>query len=220
MYGCNIICIKSTYTEILLLDIKEQALCHRIQGMSHNMKTTLGAQNCLYPMPMTLVGANIHGEANYSAIAHVGIMDFFSVSVSISKQYYTSTGIKENGTFSINLPTVSQVKEAEYCGLVSGQKADKASLFNTFYGKLETAPMIQECPVNMECRLIQTIDFPKHNVFVGEIAETYSEEQYITNGTIDFAKVNPILFIMNNTGYWKLGEQFAKAWNVNSTLKN
>lgn len=177
------------------------------------MKVELGAKNCLYPMPITLVGTMMNGDANYSTIAHVGVMDLNTISISVSKHYYTSSGIKQHGCFSVNIPSTDQVKEAEYCGLVSGKKANKGELFDNFYGKLSHAPMIRECPINMECKLMQTLDFPRHHVFIGEVVETYCNEQILTNGRLDFAKAQPILFVMDNTGYWTLGEQFAKAWN-------
>jgi len=177
------------------------------------MKVELGAKNCLYPMPITLVGTMMNDEANYSTIAHVGVMDLNTISISVSKHYYTSSGIKQHGCFSLNIPSTEQVKEAEYCGLVSGKKANKGELFENFFGTLAHAPMIRECPINMECQLTQTLDFPRHHVFIGEIINTYCNEQAITNGRLDFAKVQPILFVMDNTGYWTLGEQFARAWN-------
>jgi flavin reductase (DIM6/NTAB) family NADH-FMN oxidoreductase RutF len=178
------------------------------------MKATLGAKNCLYPMPTTLVGANVNGKPNYVTIAHVGIMDPGSVSLGMAKIHYTNEGIKENETFSVNIPPARMVKETDYCGLVSGKKTNKAALFETFYGKLKTAPMIEACPINMECKLIRTVDFPKHDVFVGEIVETYCDEHCLTEGVVDFAKVEPILFVMNDRSYMKLGERFAKAWHV------
>ncbi|MCP4373805.1 MAG: flavin reductase family protein [Deltaproteobacteria bacterium] len=184
------------------------------------MKTTLGAKNCLYPMPVVLVGALVNGEPNYITVTHVGIMDFCAVSVSIGKSYYTNSGVKEHETFSINIPSVDMVKETEYCGLVSGKNVDKARLFDNFYGELTTAPMIRECPINMECKLLTTIDLPRHNVFVGEIVQTYCHEEYQTNGVVNFSKVQPILFVMDDTGYWKLGEEFAKAWNVRAMENN
>ncbi|MDY7039674.1 MAG: flavin reductase family protein [Chloroflexota bacterium] len=183
------------------------------------MKLKLGAKNCLYPMPTTLVGAIVNGKPNYITIAHVGIMDLGSISLGMNKRHYTNDGIKENGTFSVNVPSVEMVKETDYCGLVSGKKVDKGDLFESFYGRLKTAPMIRECPINMECRLIQTVDFPRHDVFVGEIVETYCDEQYLTDGVVDFSKVQPILFVMNDKSYWKLGERFASAWNVGMELK-
>jgi len=93
------------------------------------MKIKLGAKNCLYPLPTTLVGAKVGGKPNYITIAHVGIMDLGSVSLGMAKIHYTNAGIKENKTFSINIPSIEMVKETDYCGIVSGKKADKAKLF-------------------------------------------------------------------------------------------
>ena len=183
------------------------------------MKVKLGAKNCLYPMPMTLVGANVNGKANYITIAHVGITAIDSISLSMSKAHYTNAGIKENGTFSVNITSVEIVKETDYCGLVSGRDVDKSELFESFYGKLETAPMIKKCPINMECRLTQTIDFPKHELFIGDIVETYCDEQYLIDDIVDFSRVQPILFVMNDRSYWKLGARFARAWHIGKDLK-
>jgi flavin reductase (DIM6/NTAB) family NADH-FMN oxidoreductase RutF len=183
------------------------------------MKNEVGVINCLYPMPTTIVGATVNGKTNYITIAHVGIMDFRSISLSIGKKHYTNAGIKENGTFSVNIPSVKMVKEIDYCGLVSGKDVAKAALFKTFYGKLKTAPMIEECPINMECKLVKTVDFPNHDIFIGQIVATYCDSTILTSGAVDFSKVQPILFVMNDQSYWKLGERFAKAWNIGKELK-
>ncbi len=98
------------------------------------MKSKLGAKNCLYPLPTVLVGANVGGKPNYITIAHVGIMDPGSVSLGMNKVHYTNIGIKETGTFSINIPSVDMVQETDYCGLVSGKNVNKAKIFETFYG--------------------------------------------------------------------------------------
>jgi len=184
------------------------------------MKEALGIKNCLYPMPVTLVGAEVAGKANFITMAHVGIMDLNSISMGMAKFHHTNSGIKENGTFGVSIPSVGMVQVTDYCGLVSGKKVDKSKLFDVFYGKLKTAPMIRECPINMECRLIQTVDFPKHDVFIGEIVETYVDEEYLTDGIVDFAKVQPILFVMNDTSYWKLGQRLANAWDIGKSFKS
>jgi flavin reductase (DIM6/NTAB) family NADH-FMN oxidoreductase RutF len=106
------------------------------------MKIDIGPKNCLYPLPTTLVGALVNGKPNYITIAHVGIMDMGSVSLGMSKVHYTNEGIKENGTFSINIPSVKMVRKTDYCGLVSGKTENKADMFKTFFGKLKSAPMI------------------------------------------------------------------------------
>jgi len=183
------------------------------------MKTKLGARNCLYPMPTTLVGATVSGKPNFVTIAHVGIMDLGSVSLGMAKAHYTNAGIKENETFSINMPSISMVAETDYCGLVSGRAVNKAELFRVFYGTLQTAPMITECPINMECKLTKTVDFPNHDIFIGEIVATYAEEAVLTDNAVDFSKVEPVLFTMPDQCYWKLGERFAKAWSVGKELE-
>ena len=79
--------------------------------------------------------------------------------------------------------------------------------------------MIDECPINMECELIKTVDFPDHDVFIGKIAATYCDESILTEGVVDFEKVQPILFVMNDRSYWKLGNKLARAWDVGKELK-
>ena len=187
--------------------------------MLRKTKKELGAINCLYPLPTTIVGAMVNGKPNYITIAHVGIMDMSSVSLGMNKNHYTNAGIKTNGTFSVNIPSVKMVKETDYCGLFSGKVKDKTALFKTFYGKLKTAPMIEECTVNMECELIKTVDFPAHDIFVGKVAATYCDDCVLTDGEVDFGKVRPILFVMNDRSYYKLGEKFSKAWDVGKELR-
>ena len=182
------------------------------------MKIDLGAKNCLYPMPTTLVGGLVNGKPNYVTIAHVGIMDLESVSLGMNKLHYANLGIKENKTFSINIPSTKMIKETDFCGLVSGKKVNKTEVFKTFYGKLKTAPMIEQCSINMECELIKTVDFPNHDVFIGKIVTTHCEDNILTDGVVDFDKVQPILFVMNDQSYWSLGKKIAKAWDVGKEL--
>ena len=182
------------------------------------MKIELGAKNCLYPLPTVLVGSLVNSKPNYITIAHVGIMDLESVSLGMNKRHYTNAGIKTNKTFSINIPSTTMIKETDYCGLVSGKDHSKADMFKTFYGTLKTAPMIEECSVNMECELIKTVDFPNHDVFIGKIANTFCDEKILNDGEVDIEKVQPILFVMNNRSYYGLGKKLAKAWNIGKEL--
>jgi flavin reductase (DIM6/NTAB) family NADH-FMN oxidoreductase RutF len=181
------------------------------------MKTKLGAKNFLFPMPTILVGANIYGKPNYVTVAHCGIAALIHITISINKSRYTAAGIKENGTFSVNIPSVEMVKETDYCGLVSGRNIDKSQLFQSFYGTLKTAPMIETFPVNMECKLKHTVDFSNHEIFIGEVIETYCDDLYLRDGVPDLAKVQPVLFGPN--AYWKIGEPFAKTFSVGKSLK-
>lgn len=183
------------------------------------MKREIGAKNCLYPLPTVLVGALVNGKPNYITMAHVGIADFNSVSISMNKKHYTNAGIRENKCFSVNIPTENMVEVTDYCGIVSGKDEDKSALFKTFYGKLKTAPMIEECPVCMECELIATVDFPNHDLFIGKVVETYCDEQVMTGAAVDFSKLRPILFSMTDRSYYRLGERFAKPWSIGKEFR-
>jgi flavin reductase (DIM6/NTAB) family NADH-FMN oxidoreductase RutF len=182
------------------------------------MKIELGVKNCLYPLPTVLVGTLVDGKPNYITIAHVGIMDIESVSLGMNKRHYSNVGIRANKTFSINIPSTGLVKETDYCGLVSGKNQNKAAIFKTFYGKLKTAPMIEQCKINMECELIKTVDFPNHDIFIGKIVNTYCDETVLTDGIVDFEKVQPIMFVMNDQSYYVLGKRLDKAWNIGKDL--
>jgi len=183
------------------------------------MKKVMGPMNSLYPMLTTIVGAMVNGKPNFITIAHVGVMDLNTISLGMFKGHYTNAGIKEMKTFSVNIPSIDIVEKTDYCGLVSGKKVDKSALFEVFYGKLKNAPMIKECPINMECKLVKTVDFPKHDIFMGRVMNTYYSEKIMSHGALDQHKFQPILFTMQDKGYWKLGERFADAWSVGKSLK-
>ena len=115
------------------------------------MHKALGAKTLLYPKPALLVGANVDGRPNFMTVAWGGIACGTPpmLSVAIRPARYTYQGIQENKTFSVNVPPVGLVKEVDYCGVVSGKRADKVAdcKFTVFYGELKTAPLIEECPI-------------------------------------------------------------------------
>ncbi len=184
-------------------------------------KIELGPKAFLYPMPVTLVGANVDSKPNFLTIAFCGIVNAQPpiISVSLNKRHFTHRGIKESGTFSVNIPSADMVKITDYCGIVSGHEVDKSGLFEVFYGKLGTAPMIRECPINLECRLVDVIDFEIDTAYIGEIVEAYTEPQYMNNGKLDIARVDPMVFATHERGYWKVGEYIGQAWKIGSEFK-
>jgi len=186
------------------------------------MKIKLGGMNVLYPTPTVLVGAIVDDKPNFLTIAHVGIVNHaqpFLISMSLGKVHYTNAGIKENEAFSVNLPSENLVVKTDYVGMVSGKKIDKSGVFEIFYGELAKAPMIEDCSLNMECKLYDVYDTPTHDLFIGEIVETYAEESILTDGKVDIAKVKPLLFDMSSIKYWSLGEPIAGCWNVGKQMK-
>ena len=183
------------------------------------MKQKIGPTLSLYPSLTVLAGATVHGKPNFITIAHVGIMTLNHISLGINKAHFTNSGIRENRTFSVNIPSERLVKQTDYCGLVSGRKRDKSFLFDIFYGELKTAPMIDECPVNMECRLERIVDFPSHDVFVGEVVQTHVDEWALSGGKLDISQIKPLLFDMSSKKYWALGDPLADCWSVGKEIK-
>ena len=179
-------------------------------------KVEIDKGRVFYPMPCSLVGAKVAGKPNYLTVAWFSMVnpDPPYVAVAMNKAHYTNSGIKENRTFSINIPSAQMAEVMDYCGLVSGKKVDKGSLFNTFYGKLDTAPMIVECPFNVECRLVQTVELPAEELFIGEIVASYCEERCLTEGAPDLKKINPLVLSMSDRKYLALGDEIGPAWKM------
>ena len=184
-------------------------------------KIEIGAKTLLYPMPTVLVGANVDGKPNYLVVSYAGIVNHNPpmISVALTKTHYTNIGIRENRTFSVNIPSVDMVRITDYCGLVSGHAVDKSELFETLYGALGSAPMIGECPLSLECKLVHTLELPDNDAFIGEIVAAYSEDKYLTNALPDIKKVNPIVFSQNDSSYWRIGEHLARAFDIGKELK-
>lgn len=183
-------------------------------------KIEIGVDRVCYPMPCSLVGANVEGKPNYLTVAWFTMVNPKPpyVMVSMNKAHYTNAGVKSNGTFSVNIPSVELAEKTDYCGLVSGHKVDKSRVFDAFYGKLKTAPMIKECAFNAECRLVQTVDMPMEELFIGEIVAAYSDERYLTNGVPDIRKINPLLLLQAQKMYASVGQDVAPAWETGRKL--
>jgi flavin reductase (DIM6/NTAB) family NADH-FMN oxidoreductase RutF len=184
-------------------------------------RINIGPNALFYPMPVTLVGALVQGKPNFLAVAWVSRVNLTPpiLAVALNKIRHTAVGLEEQKTFSVNVPGADLVKETDYCGLVSGKEVDKSGLFEIFYGELKSAPMIKRCPICMECKLIQTVSLPTHNLFLGEVAGAYVEESYLTDGQPDLRKMNPFLFSRIDNSYWGLGEEIGKAYGIGKQLQ-
>jgi flavin reductase (DIM6/NTAB) family NADH-FMN oxidoreductase RutF len=179
-------------------------------------KMKLGPQTLLYPMPAVLVGARVNEKPNFMTAAWCAIAAYKppAISVALRKERYTLKGVEEHGTFSINIPSADLAKKVDYCGIYSDKKRDKSEMFPVFYGVLETAPLIQDCPLSLECKVIHSLDLGSHRLVVGEIVETYIDEGCVTNGNPDPKKINPLVYAAGTNEYHRLGEVIGKAFNI------
>ncbi|MGC9966540.1 MAG: flavin reductase family protein [Syntrophobacteraceae bacterium] len=188
-------------------------------------KIALGAQTLIYPMPAFLIGANIGGKPNFMTAAWSGIAASTPPMISVALQHhrYTLKGMKENGTFSVNVPSAELVRETDYCGMISGSmKVDKAKDcdFSIFYGKLKNAPMIEQCPVNLECKVIHTLTLGSHTMVIGQIEEVHVSDNCMTDGEPDPAKIDPIMYVTGaNKAYFRIGGKIGPAFKIGMEIR-
>jgi flavin reductase (DIM6/NTAB) family NADH-FMN oxidoreductase RutF len=171
----------------------------------------------LIPKPVVLIGAMVDDKPNFFTVADVSTTGYQipRFVVSSGKGHHSNKGIIEHECFSVNIPSVDIVKETDYCGIKSGRRIDKSEIFEVYYGEeLKNAPMIKEAPISHACKLVNTVDFgDSHYLFIGEIKETYVNDECLTGNLPDINKVRPFTFYYDNF-YWKVGESFAQAYKV------
>lgn len=179
----------------------------------------------LYPMPALLIGANVYDKPNFMAVAWSGIAcgDPPMVSVAMRPRRYTFIGIRENLTFSVNIPSTDMMKETDYCGITSGRNVNKVEAcgFQVFYGKLGNAPLIEQCPVNLECAVVQILGLGSHTLIVGRIDGIHVTESCLTDGKPDIDKIKPLSYGTDlSHQYRSMGNVLAQAFSIGKELKD
>lgn len=144
----------------------------------------------IFPMPTVMVScADKAGKPNIISLGYVG---FFSwkpsiVGIGISPMRYSNQLIKDTKEFVINVPNKEQLKLLDYCGFVSGKDVDKFSKTGLTLGKAEkvSVPIIEECPVNLECIVKDIVSLGSHDLFIAEVVNAKIDEQYAGNSAFD-----------------------------------
>ena len=164
--------------------------------------------NILNPLPVALVGALVNGRPNYCVVGYIAPFNFGKHAFfSMYEKRYTYTGIIENRTFSVNIPSQDLMAELNICGSKSGRDTDKSLLFKSFYGELKTAPMIEECPLNMECEVTDIIDYGPNKGVIGRVVRSYATADILDNGVIDTEKARLLVWMTGAAAsYYNIGQ--------------
>jgi flavin reductase (DIM6/NTAB) family NADH-FMN oxidoreductase RutF len=164
--------------------------------------------------PTIMVGVTVDNKPDFTTVAWTGVAASVPPSITIALQHHRHSlkGVRQHMCFSVNIPSADQVKETDYCGLASGARVDKVADcgFKVFYGKLQNAPFIEQCPINHGCEVVQILNLGSHELIVGKIVETHVSEDCLLNGRPDPARVNPFLFA--GFGYYRVGEYLGDAF--------
>lgn len=172
------------------------------------MKVIKSPWSALYPCPVVLVtSVGSNGKANIITLAWAGIIcsDPPILSLGIRPHRHSYKLIEETGEFVVNIPTTKILKQVDFCGVVSGKEADKFSETGLTPKPAQKVkpPLIQECPVNIECVLKQKIPLGVHHLFLGEIICVHVDQNILNeNDRIDFTKTCPLVY--NQGEYWSL----------------
>ena len=189
-----------------------------------NNKKRFGPQPWIFPNPTVLVGTVVNGKPNFAPYAWCGITGGEPPTLAIGMRHerYTLKGIKQNLVFSVNVPSVDLLAETDYCGMTSGAKADKAKDcgFNVFYGTLDKAPLIEQCPLNLECEVLHMLNVGIHTLVIGKIVETHVAENCLTDGQPDIMKIKPFTYSRGPAArYNAVGDVLGQAFLIGKSLK-
>lgn len=186
------------------------------------MRKNFGAKAILYPMPVLIVTTyGKDGTPNAMNAAWGGISEEKEISICISDDHRTAENLIARGAFAVCVADADHVAECDYLGIVSGNdvpdKLHRAGLHTTKSAFVD-APVIDELPVALECKVI---DYNKETCrLVGEIINVSADERVLgQNGKIDPAKLRPITYDPMNHTYLVLGEQVGNAFRDGLKLK-
>ena len=184
------------------------------------MKKSFGAKPLVHAMPVWIVGTyDQDGKPNAMTVAYGGICCSQPpcVAVSLRESRHSFAGIVQRKAFTVSIPSVEQVREADYVGIYSGAEENKftACGLTALRSELVDAPYVEEFPLVLECRLIKTVEIGVHTQFIGEILDVKADEQVLNEaGLPDPTRVKPIVFAPGVGLYFGLGECVAQAFSV------
>lgn len=134
------------------------------------------------PMPNTIVSCRKDGHDNALAVgvASVASIDPVMVMIGIIPSRFSYDMVKDTGKFVVNIPTKEFSEKYMYLGTVSGRDEDKLASINTTDADIIDAPILTDCPVNIECSVVDSIQPGSHELFIGKVEKVHCDEEYLT----------------------------------------
>ncbi len=186
------------------------------------MRKNFGAKPYTYPQPVFIIAAyGEDGTPDAMNAAWGGISDDTQLSMCLSPGHKTVKNILARGAFTVSMADVAHVTACDYVGVESANKVpDKFARagFHAVKAEFVDAPLIEELPMTVECRLV-SYD-PESCRMVGEIVNVSADERILDeDGKIDPSKLEPIVFDPVNNAYLKVGEKVGNAFRDGLSLK-
>lgn len=171
----------------------------------------------IYPTPVGLVtSVDRNGKPNIITLGEIfnlSIREPVWVGIAIRDATYSHGLIKEQGEFVVNLPTADMLDKVLGCGSCSGRDGvDKFQKFGLtpVPAKYVKPPLIAECPVNLECKVVAFYNVGDHDLFVGEVLiEHIGKDALNAQGDPDMMKLDPLIMLPG--GFWRIGEKVERS---------
>ncbi len=187
-------------------------------------KKSLGAKTIAFPTPSFIVCSyDTSGMANAMNVAWGGICCSKPpcISISLRKSRKSYQNIVERNAFTINIPSETYIKEADYFGIVSGTCEDKFSRTGLTPTKSDRvdAPYISEFPFIIECKLLHTIEIGLHTQFIGEIIDVKAEDSVLDKeNDPDIERIRPIIYSPGTRTYHGIGKYLGNAFSIGKEI--
>lgn len=180
-------------------------------------KKDLGVKPYLFPMPVLMIATYCEdGSVDVMNMAWGGICDNNKVALNITESHKTSQNIKERGAFTISVADIPHLRESDFFGTASGNRMkDKFERSGMHAVKSERvdAPIIEEYPITLECKVDKIQKDEDGFRVVGEIVNVLADESVLDeNGKVDPTKLNAFVFDQFQNGYYAIGEKVGEAW--------
>ena len=162
------------------------------------------------PLPPVMVSVGDMENSNIITIGWTGILSTIPprTYISVRPQRHSYSIIKDKKEFVINLTTAKQARVVDYAGIYTGAKVDKFKEcgLTKVKSKEVSAPTIAECPVSLECRVIEVIPMGTHDVFIADIVSVSCDDSILDeNGKIRFDRADLLAYAHGE--YFALGEK-------------
>ena len=188
-------------------------------------RQTWKAGNMIYPLPAVMVScADKEGNDNIITVAWTGTVctNPAMAYISVRPERHSYKMIRESGEFVINLTTEQLAYATDWCGVRSGRDFDKFKEMKLTRGKAETleyAPIIEESPVNIECKVVEVKELGSHHMFLAEVTAVRVDEKYMNEaGKFELNKTG--LLAYSHGEYFGLGKSIGTfGWSVKKPEK-
>ena len=184
------------------------------------MRKNFGVKSWLYPQPVLMIGTyDEQGRADVMNAAWGGQYEANQVMLCLG-EHQTTKNIRAKGAFTLSFADVAHMAVCDYVGIVSAtdtpDKMEKAG-FHTTKAEFVDAPIIDELPLTLECKLVK---FNEDGNVIGEIVNISADESILdADGNIDTDKLDAIIFDPIQAAYRKVADKVGAAFHDGAQLK-